>query len=355
MKTRILNWLAMGTLGLITACTDATPEVTRGPGLPPLQQPRGSIAQRPSMETGILASEAPGECTEWVTELESWDETTGDFEYRQTCALGGAIAVVHTVGNEDPTTHVGNYTTTYELRDGSSVVWTVSYHPNADGSYDHAGSSSDGSSFTATYTYNADGSTSAHEEWSYPGGYFYTVDGTYFADGRFDGTIVYDDLATAANPDFTVVEHDAADGTITQTYLYDAGGLSAEETYVLRTDGSMAITFAYDDPATGVNPDFAGAYDYAASGSGTGGYHQSFDDGGGLDVAHVVEASGAYTESWSYADPDPAVAVDQDGSAAYGADGSGAGSYTNHLADGSSITCSFSVASDGTVTDGGCE
>ena len=65
------------------------------------------------------------------------------------------------------------------------------------------------------------------------------------------------------------------------------------------------------------SPDFDGEYSYLPDGSGLGSYIQKFDDGSTLNVEHVINTDGSYTESWVFHDATTAVDPDQEGHVNY--------------------------------------
>jgi hypothetical protein len=344
----------LAALGL-AACDNAIPQVNN-PGstdirvTPAKRQAKGVPTSSQSSLTS--SSSSTGACESWVTVKEQYDETTGKFEYDYSCAKGGDIASISTVGQTDLTDGSGGYTTTYLMRDGSQVVWTATYTVDAMGVQTLHSTSSQGEQLDATYEYYADGSTKAHETYTLKDG-IYVYDGVYEADGRFNGTVTFDDPNTPEKPDYTVVQTQTADGVTQQDTVQLAGTWTVKSHATYRADGSVDYTFESDDSNTKVGPDVTGAYSYDATGAGKGSYTEFFDDGSRVVVNDVIAADGTYVESWQFIDADPAVAVDQDGSIKYAADGSGKGTITDHLTTGDA-TCDITVGADGSSSITNC-
>jgi hypothetical protein len=357
MKARSIALLAA--LGLnLTACNPDSPDQNTGfaPVFPALELGRSRAVSSPLNDDTASADDqsASTECVEWVAEEESYHPSTGEFVYRYTCAVGGDIAVSETRGVDDGAGN-GSYTTTYTMRDGSVVAWSYTYALDADGVTQHyQGESTTGESFVATYVYQANGDSLAHEVWTLAEG-VYTVDGTNFNDGRFAGTEQFDDPTTAASPDWSMEYSEGADGTFSQVVSGSFDGWLTEYSYAVASDGSAAYAFTYDELATTAAPDFAGHYDYAADGSGSGSYRQLFDDGSVLDVVDSFTSDGKVTESWRFDDATTELALDQEGVMNHDVDGSGSGSIVFHLSDGSSQTCQVTVNADGTSLIDNCQ
>lgn len=356
MKARSIALLAA--LGLnLAACDSTSPDQNTGfaPVLPALEFGRSRAVSSPLTGDSAAADDqsAPTECVEWVTEEESYSPATGEFVYRYSCAVGGDIASYETRGVDDGAGN-GSYTTTTNLRDGSVVAWSYTYTLEADGVTQHyQGESTAGETFVASYVYQANGDSLAHEVWTMAEG-VYTVDGTYFSDGRFAGNEQFDDPTTAASPDWTMQYAENADGTFSQVVSGSFDGWQSDYSYAVASDGSAVYAFTYDELATTAAPDFAGHYDYAADGSGSGSYRQLFDDGSVLDVVDSFTSDGKVTESWRFDDATTEPALDQEGVMNYDVDGSGSGSITFHLSDGTSQTCLITVNADGTSLIDNC-
>lgn len=309
---------------------------------------------------GEAASDADGEgleeetyCEQWERTEETWSAITGEFRYVDECMDGlGDIARAVTEGSGDNEGN-GSYTVTYELRDGGAIIWDYEYTTDPEtGTTTTTGSSNEGETYVGEHTYDeATGDTLVHEEYEYTEG-TYVLDGTYSAEGFFDGTSVFDDPATDASPDYVMTHAEDENGLVQSVDgVFDGWGYDYD--YVVNADGSADYDFESDDPLTQVSPDYSGAYDYAADGSGAGEYLQLFDDGSKMVVTDVWDSE-SLTESWVFDDAATALAVDQEGSIAYGTDGSGSGSVTTHLEDGTQETCQLDVSADGATTVSEC-
>jgi hypothetical protein len=308
------------------------------------------------------SAEDPGACVEWITEEESYDPATGDFTYRYSCPEGGDIAEIVTAGHDDGMGN-GNYTQTQILRSGDEIVWTYDYVLMDDGiSQLTTGTSSEGESYEGLNTYLADGSTLVDETHVFLEG-TYDINGIYDANGLFSGTTVFDDPATEASPDYTLVSDEDLDGSLSQSVEQNFEDFTQTYDYQLDADGSSSYSFSTDDLLTAVSPDYAGSYSYAADGSGEGSYTQLFDDGSMLDNTDVFDAEGNLEQTWTFDDAATALDVDQTGSLSYTIveleDGSlayvGEGSVTYFLDDDSSVTCGLTIDAEGNTELGECE
>lgn len=350
--------VAAMSLSVLAACEGRTPEV----------QGRGAVVPTLSPNTTVMSLDAPstedaesgggdeehaGQCAEWVTVSESYNQLTGDFEYVYECEEGGAIARIVTAGHDDGAGN-GSYTQTYEMRDGSQIVWTYTYTISEDGlSQVYVGTSNEGESYEGTYTFLDQDRTQVQEVWrTTEGDYF--IEGVQHQDGTYEGTRAYDDPSTPASPDWTLDETRSADGTFTQSAEQTFEGYTTSWSAAYAEDGSVEYAFETDDLTTQVAPDFQGSYSYAADYSGSGGYRQDFDDGSILLVEQQISADGGYVESWTFDDASTEQALDQEGSITYAADGAGTGTLTTHVVGGDAETCRVTVAADGTTTIDQC-
>ena len=306
-------------------------------------------------ETESIASttevESVTECGEFIPVIEEYDEVTGDFRYEYECADdGGDIARIITEGNDDGLGN-GSYTTTYLLRNGGEVVWTVEYTVLADGRTRlTTGTSNEGESYESKQTFLDDGTIIAEETYFYLEG-TYIVDGVYEDDGRFNGEYIYDSNETPdVNPDYTIVQTENADGSIEQIYEGIEDGWSNSYVYTVNALGETDYVFTGDDPVTSVSPDYSGAYHYAADGSGEGGYERTYEDGSVLSVEDVIFADQSLNQSWIFNDAATLQDIDQTGEMSYAADGSGSGTVTTFVEGGESQTCTLDIDVDGTTT-----
>jgi len=296
----------------------------------------------------------PRSCVAWVTVEESYDAATGEFRYQYDCPEGGDIASIVTVGNDDGQ-GAGHYTTTYQMRDGSTQVWEADYATGADGTSQHVDSASnDGQTLVGDYQYGPGGITIAHEVWTGAEGTSVT-DYTTTPGGAYSGSSVFDDPSTEASPDWTTEFSYEADGTYTYTSTGTWEQWAVVTEVVGQPDGSEAYVYSYDDPATAVLPDYEGQAALAADGTGEGTWTGLADDGSVSTGHDVYAADGSVFETWTWDDPATAQAPDQEGETTYHVDGTATGTVTEHAADGSSVTCPFSMTADEAVTWGECE
>lgn len=343
------------------ACTRATPEVTENRlvpgGLPKLSASapgRSAKALTPVSASSSASNDAQEPCVAWRTVEDVYDPATGDFRKVIVCDEGGAIASIETVGHDDGAGN-GTSATTYQLRDGSSVVWDYRYEMANDGMTQLVhGTSSEGDALEGAYAATSSGGTSANEVWTRAAGTYF-IDGVYEADGRFNGTEVFDDPNTAANPDWVLVQSQGSDGVLVQSVDGVNDSWLYGYTLTVAADGSSDYDFVYDDLSTQNQADFAGSYHNNADGSGQGGYRQQFDDGSILDVGDVFDGLGNLEEGWAFDDAQTALPVDVEGLVRYAPDGSGEGSVTTHFENGPDEVCQVHVAADGSTTIDQCQ
>ncbi len=378
MKRPLLASALLFSLASLMACQEAEPQVQRNRTVHKRLVPGsvvGEARKAPSRDNvvslelaaddvpeeaacgggggGAGEEEPPAECVAWVEEVDSYDPATGNFEYLNTCAEGGDLASSHTVGHSDEMGN-GNYTQTYTMRDGSVIVWTFVYTLGEDQiSQVYTGSSSDGTQLNAVYRYPAEGITEVDEHYVLADGGTSDSVGTYDAQGRFTGTSSYDDPATPESPDTHLTQVENDEGLRQDyTYLYDNWNVTYNAFYPAA--GGLAYNFRSDDRATIALPDFDGEYSYLPDGSGLGSYIQKFDDGSTLNVEHVINTDGSYTESWVFHDATTAVDPDQEGHVNYPACGAGTGSLTTRVDGGDPETCDLHVEMDGATTVDNC-
>lgn len=358
MRSERLAIALLGAALLVAACDGGLPSV-RGIGLavPSLTPPgTGGIRRIPSIDAKSLedGDENSGHCEQWVTEVDTFNLRTGDFERLERCLSGGEIETIHTTGHQE-SEQSGTYATTYLYRDGHQVVWQFTVEPDpADASSTIYTAASDaGESFAGHYRSMGDGATYASETWNLLDGN-YQIEGVVEADGRFNGTVTFDDPSTEQNPDWVLGNQEDVDGTVTQqvtTYLVH---WQLNESVVVEADGAYSLSFGYDDARTEISPDYRGGYQFDATGAGSGGYHQFYDDGSDLEVEQQIAADGSFDQRWWFDDASTDQAVDQEGAAHYNADGSGSGTVTTHVVDGGTETCDLTVSADGATSIDHC-
>jgi hypothetical protein len=383
MAIRTLLAVALCAVALSSGCDSSVPEVSSGPEItipsqgPPLkvhlaQAPSASDATSVEGKTSLpgtatfyataAATSTATECTGWVTDLEKWDETTGDFESRYSCPSGGDVASVVTIGKDDLAGN-GAYKTTYTLRDSSQVIWSFTYTTAADGvTQTTSGSSNEGESMQSTTVYLPNGDIQSRETWQLAEGSF-VIDGVYAAKpdalggARFNGEYTFDDPATAESPDWTVDQSHAADGTITQVGSQTLPDWEYAFTYTVDPSNNVTFEYSWDAPASSANPDYAGKYSYAPGGAATGSYTQKWDDGSKLVVSHSFDwqKNDGYTESWVFDDATTAQPKDQEGELVYDAQGNGKGTLTTHIVGGGTETCDIEITATGTTTLTNCQ
>lgn len=374
MKRSLLLLSSSFVVAALCGCQESTPQVTHDRSVHRGTVPPGRLTtaakkvtsrdrvakldSAANSETDQCGSsggrEEQTECADWHKDLERSNQNTGEFEYIYSCATGGDIATIRTVGVGDAEGN-GHYTQTYAMRDGSEILWTYTYTLGADGiSQDYVGSSSDGTQYTGTYRYLANDVTEMHEVYTMPGaGGISKVDGTTDAAERFTGTQSWDDPATPEDPDSRLVQTEN-DAGLRQNYTYIFEGWDVSYNAFYPAAGGLEYDWTSDDRATTASPDYRGAYVYASDNSGSGSYRQLFNDGSFLDVSHVVVADGSYTEHWEWHDATTPQDLDQKGDLAYTPCGPGTGTMTTYVQGGAPETCHVRVDLDGTTTVDQC-
>jgi hypothetical protein len=346
------------TVALVAACNGSVPDV-RGidfkvPSLTPSGE--GSIHRIPSIDSKSLedGDENSGQCESWATEIDTYNLRTGEFERLETCTSGGEIESIHTVGKQEPD-RSGHYTTTYLYRDGHQVVWQFSYQPDAEDSaiVVYVGGSDAGESFAGEYRQIGGGSTQAIETWRLNEG-IYQVEGVYKQNSGFSGTVTFDDPDTPQNPDWIANNQTASDGTLTQTVTTFLEHWRLNETVMLAPDGSYSYGFGFDDSRTEVSPDFRGSYLFDATGVGSGGYQQFYDDGSINTIEQDIASGGSFDQRWRFDDASTDQPIDQEGAVHFNSDGSGSGTIITHVVDGGTETCDLTVAADGSSSIDNC-
>lgn len=346
------------TLVALAGCEVGVPRVNAfGSVVPHLAPPSDAAARAvPSIEAKSLAEgEAQaGSCHEWRTEFDRYDEQSGEFAVAYACAEGGQVARISTSG-VDHGDGSGAYTTVYQLRDGSQVVWEFSYRPDPvdPAATLYTGASSQGGSFEGEYRDTPSGQTALREVYAYPD-HVIVVEGLSDDDGRFNGSVSYDDLSTELSPDWTLVQVEQHDGTVQQTVDSTADGWGVREQITARSDGNLTYAFRYDDLESEVFPDYEGRYDFAPDGSGQGGYLQRYDDGSTLRVQQAIEVSGDYRETWVFDDALTSLPVEQEGAVQYTSGGHASGTLTTYVVGGSAETCDLEIFEDGSTLIDNC-
>ncbi|MBN2362013.1 MAG: hypothetical protein JXR83_21355 [Deltaproteobacteria bacterium] len=358
MRSRFLTVAFLSAAALLVACDGGVPDVRDfGLAVPSLNPIGGaSIRRIPSIDAKSLedGSESSGPCTQWVTEVDTYNRFSGDFERLERCVSGGEIETIHTVGEMD-LDDSGHYTTTYLYRDGHQVIWQFSYQPDpeAPNTTVYTGASDAGDSFSGEYRDVGGGATYASESWSLAEGN-YQVDGIYERDNRFNGTVTFDDPATPQNPDWIVNNRADLDGTVTQLATTYLDHWQLNETVTLALEGSYSYSFGYDNTLTEVDPDYRGSYWFDGLGAGSGGYTQFHDDGSTLKVEQDIASDGSYDQRWWYDDASTEQPVDQEGAVHYNSDGSGSGTILTHVVGGDAETCDIEIAADGSSSIDNC-
>lgn len=357
MNTTRIRFLVMLAIGFPGACHEAEPIIRPQEGLSPSLPARQLSAARrttPSrMEvTSMLTSNDEGEqgrCTEWVLEEQHQDPLTGEFSYRYRCPEGGDTESIVTLG-QSYTPSNGRYTTTYNKRDGSVVVWSYVFATTEDGITHYNGSATDGSRYEGDFRAISLTETWAREHYVMPAG-AYDSEGVYDQAQFLTGTSTFDDPDTLDRPDYTLSQSKDASGNTLQEFHSLVAGWERRYTARYREDGSMDYRFEYDDHTTHAAPDFVGSYLYARDRSGTGSYTQYLDQGSTLDVTHQMSADGSFTETWIFHDAATAQDVDQQGTMHYQANGNGEGTVTTYVQGGGVETCDMHVVDGSTIVD----
>jgi hypothetical protein len=360
-----LQLSALSALMLLAACEGAAPTVHKdnvvsvnlpsgldsgrsfGKSVHALRARSGSRAQDSSS-----SSSSSGQCAAWTTDVQTYDQATGNYVDQYSCAQGGDIAQVRTTGHDDGAGN-GSFTQVYTMRDGSTETWNYTYTSSGLTQTYH-GTSNDGSTDDSIYTYSAT-STSAppqvHEVYKDKSG-SYVTDGVYGQDGSFNGTESFQD-ANNSTVHWNLTETQGSDGSSSQVVDTSTGSWYSHYTYDVHADKSSDYVFASDDTTTQVQPDVAGSYHYNSDGSGQGSYRWQYDGGSKLDVNVTFTADGSATQGWSFTDASSGQ-VTQTGSIHYAPDGSGSGTVTNVVQGGASQTCDVTVSADGTSSVGNC-
>lgn len=350
--------LALSVLSL-PACEGAIPTVAGKEIILPSRSPtkRVQALEAPSVDDAAADVDANAESIclgdgELTREEYNPD---GSFVTEYSCEAGGGIESFRNEGTIDPLTGDGEYDQVIVYEDGTDSRYHFVLDTLEDGSQVYDGSSEDGSSTShSVYVPLEDGSSQANESWSTPDG-DYLIEGIYFTDGSWDGTTIFDDPATAANPDYVVDEIRSADGSSIQDVSTLGDGYTTEYTYRVNVDGSIRYDFSTDLTDTLVSPDFDGSYHYEADGSGTGSYVEAFDDGSSMLVTDEIRSDGSLRESWSFDDISTEAPVDQEGTIEFAVDGSGEGTVTTHVVGGEAQTCQVHISADGVSIVDACE
>lgn len=354
-KRRILLCLPLA----LAACEGGVPEVRSQDAVIPEPSPmRQAQSLSAPDESGNGGSSGNGQrpwCKDGELSLsQSFPDGRWITEY--TCAPGGGIARVRSEGQSDPATGDGSYDQIAILDDGSEELWHFTVDIAADGSTNHnVGTSDDGSeSIDSLYTrLDAEGSYRVETTSSMAEG-VYVTNGVQGADGvSWTGTTSFDDPATERSPDWSYDLVMNPDGSGTQTVDYAGEGYTTHYTMDFSADRSSSYDFETDLTSTALTPDYTGAYDYAADGTGTGNYTRFFEDGSTTEVQEVI-ASDRLLQSWVFDDASTDQAIDQTGEMTWHADGSGEGSVSFHVVDGGVQTCQVRVSADGVQTIDSC-
>ncbi len=353
--------LALPLIGAFAGCNGAVPRVSGHNLVIPDRSPTRQVQALSSPSTDDTESGSGNDAQAYCLDGQAGPSTNdpdGTFTSEWDCAPGGGIASISNAGFSDPNTGDGHYDQTTVFEDGTLNVWHFTFDTSDDFlSTTYTGVSDDGTeSYVGTYTYSADhpNQSQMHEEWNLHEG-TYVTDGLVSNDGTsFDGTETFDDPATDASPDWSLDEVTNPDGTFSQDVHFAGDGFVSDYTYAVDAAGAADYSFATDLTDTDANPDYDGAYHYAADGSGEGGYRQLFDDGSTDDVHDVINADGSVDESWSFDDVATEQSVDQEGSMHWNVDGSADGTVTNHIVDGGDQTCEVHIDADGSQTVDNC-
>lgn len=348
--------LALSALGVtVSACEGAIPRVDGKEIVLPSRTPNKSVQALEAPSTDNADANANSFCLGGGVQTRNEFNDDGSFVTEFSCEPGGGMASFRNEGTIDPNTGDGTYDQVLVYEDGSEYAYHFVVDTLEDGvtqiydGVDDAGTRSSHS----TYVYNEDGSSQVEETWTTPEGN-YTIEGTYLADGAWEGTTIFDDPATPQSPDYNYEELRGADGTSSQVVHLNSEGSSTDYNYSVNIDGSSRYDFTTDLDDTLVDPDFEGAYHYAADGSGEGSYTEAFDDGSSMIVTDVIRSDGTAQESWSFDDISTDQPVDQEGVLEFAADGSAEGTVTTHVLAGESQTCRLRIV-DGVSEVDQCE
>lgn len=349
--------LAVTSLAL-AACEGSVPDVKGRDLVIPDRSPSRAVQALSSPSTADASSGSNSEayCLDARAGLQQFNED-GSFITETDCSPGGGIAKVRNEGTQDELGN-GSYDQTTIHEDETQHVWHFTYTTSADFlTTTYVGVSEDGSeTYEGVYTYLGQvgevTSNDMTELWNLDEGTYQTA-GIVGSDGSFAGTQSFDDPATDASPDWIMDSVSNADG-FSQDVHFVGEGFVSDYTYVVDALGNADYAFATDMEGTEVDPDFAGEYVYAADGSGSGSYMQSFDDGSTLLVSDVIAADGSLVESWIFDDSATDQDVDQEGSMAWALDGSASGTVTSHVVGGGEQTCDVNVSADGVQTIANC-
>jgi hypothetical protein len=350
--------LALSALSL-PACEGAIPTVAGQEIILPSRSPtkRVQAMEAPSVDDAGAEGDAHAEsfCQGGGVLTREAYNPDGSFVTEYTCEAGGGIQSFRHEGTIDPLTGDGAYDQVTVYEDGTDSRYHFVLDTLDDGSQVYEGTSEDGSTTShIVYVPLEDGSDQANETWSTPDG-DYLIEGIYFTDGSWHRTTIFDDPATAANPDYVVDEIRSADGSSIQDVSTLGDGYTSDYTYRVNVDGSSRYDFSTDLTETLVNPDFDGTYQYAADLSGSGSYVQHFDDGSSMLVTDEIRSDGSLRESWSFDDISTEAPIDQEGTIDFAVDGSGEGTVTTHVVGGEAQTCQVHISADGVSIVDACE
>ncbi|HEY4220006.1 MAG TPA: hypothetical protein VGO62_01660 [Myxococcota bacterium] len=235
MTTRFIPYLAL-TLA-VAGCNGAVPHVSGHNLVIPDRSPSRQVQALDTPSTSDAAAGSSGHENAFCqggTAGSQTSEADGSFDNIWNCEAGGGMTTIENKGLVDPTTGDGAYDQITTFDDGT----TSTFHFTVDSSDDfltqtYVGSSDDGSeSMTSVYTYHADDFSQmhVHEVWTRADG-VYTIDGDQPVDGSsFAGTESFDDPATAASPDWSMVESNNADGSFSQTVHFNGDGFVSDYT-----------------------------------------------------------------------------------------------------------------------------
>jgi len=343
---------------LLLACDGQIPRV-RGLGavVPNLSPPTEVSARHiPADDTKSLeeGEDDLDSCTEWVTERDSYNRWSGQYEQVYRCVEGGDIETIHVLGTRLDASS-GHYRRIYTLRTGERIIWNYEYFPDPDDPemMIYSGSSNLGEQFDAAYRELDHGATFAREVWILEEGR-YEVEGVFEADNRFNGTVAFDDPDTEVSPDWHLVNIEEADGSLMQLLSGTLDGWRIEESLLIDADGAVVYDYTNDDLLTAAAPDYEGGYRFTASGDGSGGYLQHLDDGSRVEVTQQIMGSGAYDETWRFRDALTERPIDQEGELSYDEAGNGVGTITTYVVGGYAETCDLTISAEGSTVIDNC-
>ncbi len=349
--------ITLALLAAPLACTNAVPTVkhARDPVLPQGPQRVAQALSEPSSSDSDATDGVREYCLNGALTEQTYDPATGAFVTRWQCAAGGGIASVVTQGTQDQSGD-GAYDQISTSENGNVLVW----HFTVDSSDDLATQVYDGvrddnsEDSHIVYVIDAAGDYDLNETWHMRDG-VYTTQGLSSADGlSFDGVQTFDDPDTDVSPDWTDDLVSSPDGSYVQDVHFEGDGFSSDYSYAVAVDGTSVYTFTTDTFGNAVDVDFEGSYAYNADFSGAGSYDQHFEDGSLMRVNDVIHSDGSTLESWSFDDANTDLAVDQQGELLFAVDGSAQGSFTTFVEGGAGQTCEVHVAPNGTQTIDHC-